>query len=497
MSKENEVSEIDNVMNRAQNAFLQYRRITGASKSAFLESIAAEIESMGINLIHQAMEETSLPEARLAGERGRTCNQLRQFSALVKEGSWVDARIDTAIPDRVPLPKPDLRKMQVPLGPVVVFGASNFPFAYSTAGVDTASALAAGCVVVLKAHPAHPKTSTLVAKAIQRAAEKTNMPKFTFQHVTDTSFEAGKALVQHPLTKAVGFTGSFSGGKALYDYANQRPDPIPVFSEMGSVNPIFILPGALKARSGKIAEMVAASVTQSMGQFCTKPGLLLAMQDSQLSQFTPELAEKIKAVAPANMLHPGIAGNFKRNREKALAQKGVEVLATASTDAGDRQGIPTLAGVMAADFLSNRQLAEEVFGPYSLLIKANGIKELTEALGKIPGQLTATIIGEDDELLEYADFIRLVTEKAGRVVINGVPTGVEVCPSMHHGGPFPATTDSRFTSVGADAIKRFVRPVCFQNFPEVLLPEELKTSNPLGIWRLYNNEWGKVRGDST
>ena len=491
MSKAIEVPGIDKVMNQSRTAFLEYKKITGPSKSAFLEAIASEIELLGMDLIHQAMEETSLPEARLAGERGRTCNQLRQFSALVKEGSWVDARIDTAIPDRTPLPKPDLRKMLIPLGPVVVFGASNFPFAYSTAGVDTASALAAGCPVVLKAHPAHPKSSALVAQAIQRAIEKTNMPKFTFQHVTDTSFEAGKALVQHPLTRAVGFTGSFLGGKALYDYANQRPDPIPVFSEMGSVNPIFILPGALKARSGKVAEMVAASITQSMGQFCTKPGLLLGIQDSGLSQFEPQLAEKMRGVAPANMLHPGIASNFKKNREKALGQKGVALLAEAADQPKENQGIPTLASVNAGDFLANPVLFEEVFGPYSLLIKANGIKELTDSLNKIPGQLTATIIGEEDELIQYADFIHLVMEKAGRVIINGVPTGVEVCPSMQHGGPFPATTDSRFTSVGTDAIKRFVRPVCFQNFPEGLLPEELMKGNPLGIWRLYNNEWGR------
>ncbi len=489
MSKESDLPGIDKVMEQAQTAFTEYRKVAGTAKTVFLEAIASEIEALGAVLIQQAMEETSLPEARLAGERGRTCNQLRQFSALVKEGSWVDARIDTAIPDRTPLPKPDLRKMLVPLGPVVVFGASNFPFAYSTAGVDTASALAAGCPVILKAHPAHPKTSALVAQAIDRAVEKTSMPKFTFQHVTDTSFESGKALVQHPLTKAVGFTGSLSGGKALYDYASQRPDPIPVFSEMGSVNPIFILPGALKARSGKVAEMIATSITQSMGQFCTKPGLLLGIQGIALSEFAPQLAEKMKGVAPAAMLHPGIAANFKKNRDKALGQKGVAILAETDGRPKENQGIPTLASVSAADFLANPVLFEEVFGPYALLIKADGIKELTDAVHKIQGQLTATIIGEDEELIQYADFIRLVIEKAGRVIINGVPTGVEVCPSMQHGGPFPATTDSRFTSVGTDAIKRFVRPVCFQNFPEVLLPEELKTPNPLEIWRLVNNEW--------
>lgn len=483
--------EIDAVMRQAQDAFLPYRKVTGAGKAVFLEAIASEIEVLGNVLIQKAMEETNLPEARLLGERGRTCNQLRQFAALVKEGSWVEARVDTALADRAPLPKPDLRKMFVPLGPVVVFGASNFPFAYSTAGVDTASALAAGCPVVLKAHPAHPGTSDLVAEAISRAIEKTGMPQNTFQHVHSTSFEAGKALVQHPVTKAVGFTGSFSGGKALYDYAAQRPDPIPVFAEMGSINPVFILPGALKARGEKIAEMYAASITLSVGQFCTNPGLMLSLQSPELDAFTRQLGDKMKKIAPGTMLHPGIASNYRKNREKALAHKGVALVAESSDKPKENQGMPTLATVAAAAFLNNPGLAEEVFGPYSLLVIASTMDELKAAVGVMPGQLTATIIGEDDELVQYADFIQLVTEKVGRVIINGVPTGVEVCPSMQHGGPFPATTDSRFTSVGTDAIKRFVRPVSFQNFPDALLPAELRQDNPLGIWRLFNNELGK------
>src|SRR6267378_3824204 len=317
MFKDIQPSEIDQVMRRAKEAFLQYRRISGAKKAAFLEAIASEIEGLGPALIAKAMEETNLPEARLIGERGRTCNQLRQFAALVKEGSWVEARVDTALPDRTPIPKVDIRKMLVPLGPVVVFGASNFPFAYSTAGVDTSSALAAGCPVVLKAHPAHPYTSELVASAILHAIEKTGMPKYTFQHVHGSSFESGKGLVQHPHTKAVGFTGSFAGGKALYDYANQRPDPIPVFAEMGSVNPVFILPGALKARAESVAQMVAGSITQNAGQFCTKPGLLLSVQGSQLDQFTQLLDEKLKKIAPTTMLHTGIASNYHKNRTRA------------------------------------------------------------------------------------------------------------------------------------------------------------------------------------
>ena len=483
------LKEIDTIVSQSAEAFQHYRSVKGADKAKFLEMIATEIEALGQPLISQAMSETNLPEARLAGERARTCNQLRQFATLVKEGSWVEARIDTAIADRTPSPKPDIRKMMVPVGPVVVFGASNFPFAYSTAGVDTASSLAAGCPVILKAHPAHPLTSDLVAGAIDSACEKTGMPKYIFQHVHGASFEFGKALVQHPLTKAVGFTGSFAGGKALYDYASQRSEPIPVFAEMGSINPVFILPEALKVRSEKVAEAYAASITLSVGQFCTNPGLLLSIQSPELSAFAKQLGEKLRAIAPATMLHPGIAANYRKNREKALAQKGVTLVAESHEKAKENQGMSTLATVRASNFLSNPELVEEVFGPYSLLVEAATIEELKETVRHMPGQLTATIIGEEDEMIRHADFIQLVAEKVGRVIINGVPTGVEVCPSMQHGGPFPATTDSRFTSVGIDAIKRFVRPLCFQNFPDALLPAELKSANPLGIWRMVNSSW--------
>lgn len=482
---------IDRVLRQSQEAFYTYRSRSGRQKAAFLEAIATELEALGDPLIQQAMEETNLPEARLIGERGRTVNQLRQFAAMVNEGSWVDARIDTALPDRQPLPKPDLRKMMVPLGPVVVFGASNFPFAYSTAGVDTASALAAGCTVVLKAHPAHPRTSDKVAAAIEKAIKKCGEHPHVFQHVHSPSFEGGKLLVQHPLTKAVGFTGSFSGGKALYDYATGRKEPIPVFAEMGSINPVFILPGAVRKRGEKVAEMYAASITQGVGQFCTNPGLMLSIQTPELESFSRELAAKIRAVAPATMLHPGIAKNYVANRGKALREKGVTLIAESATPAQVNQGIPTVASVNAAEFMRNPALLEEVFGPYSLLVISKDREEMFKAMEAIPGQLTATIIGEEDELEQNADFIQRVSDRVGRVVINGVPTGVEVCPAMHHGGPFPATTDSRFTSVGIDAAKRWVRPVSYQNFPHQLLPQELQDQNPLGIWRLVNNTWTK------
>jgi len=435
------------------------------------------------------MRETNLPEPRLAGEVARTCNQLRQFADMLVEGSWVEARIDTALPDRQPVPKPDIRKMMVPLGPVVVFGASNFPFAYSTAGVDTASALAAGCTVVLKGHPAHPETSNAVADVFSAALAQLGLPSDTFLHIQSPGFDVGRMLVQHPHTKAVGFTGSFSGGKALYDYAQQRKEPIPVFSEMGSINPVYLLPGALKSRSEQIAGQYAASVTLSVGQFCTNPGLLIAIKSQELDLFSAQLATAIGKTASAPMLHKGIAENYSKKRTEALSQKGVTLLGQGNGDADAGHGIPTLATVGGKDFLENPLLLDEVFGPYSLLVQAANQDELEMIAGSVAGQLTTSIIAEQSDWGQFGSLLQTVSEKAGRVIINGVPTGVEVCPSMHHGGPFPATTDARFSSVGIDAVKRFVRPLSFQNFPEQLLPEELKTDNPLGIWRLFNNQW--------
>jgi len=481
----------DEVLHRSRAAFEIYRTISGKRRAEFLDAVAAAIESGSASIVAAAMKETNLPEPRLAGERVRTCNQLRQFSAMLREGSWVEARIDTAIPDRQPLPKPDIRKMLIPIGPVVVFGASNFPMAYSTAGVDTASALAAGCSVVLKGHPAHPETSRMVAALITEAARSTGMPEDVFIHVEEPGFEIGKLLVQHPYTKAVGFTGSFSGGKALYDYAQARPEPIPVFSEMGSINPVYILPDALGARAEQIAEQYAVSITQSVGQFCTNPGLLISLKSSALNDFKNLLAAKLQKIAPAPMLHAGISKSFYSKRAEALKQKGVELIVQSTADQPDGQGVPTLAAVSGKDFLANPLLSEEVFGPYSLLVEAEDQKELEQIAQAVPGQLTSTLMAEAGDLSNSAELIKIISDKAGRMILNGVPTGVEVCPSMHHGGPFPATTDSRFSSVGTDAVKRFVRPLSYQGFPEHALPDELKTSNPLEIWRLFNNAWTK------
>ena len=481
---------INGVMLQAAEAFSAYQKISPENKALFLETIAGNMESLGDELIHQASAETNLPAARLQGERSRTTMQLRMFAQMLREGSWVEASIDTAIPDKTP-PKPDLRKMMVPLGPVVVFGASNFPFAYSTAGGDTASALAAGCPVVVKAHPAHLNTSVLVAAAIQKAMVTCGMPDFVFQHVTETSFEAGKALVQHAATSSVGFTGSFTGGKALYDYAASRKNPIPVFSEMGSINPVVFLPDTLHTQAESLAKQYAASITLGMGQFCTNPGILIAMASEGLNQFKLHLAKEIEAVVPAKMLHSGIHEAFFKKRQDALQQKGVKLLSQSLTAPGISEAWPSLATVEGADFLQDPLLQEEVFGPYSLLVVCSNLDELKTVWRSLTGQLTTTIMGTEKDFTEYRSLLEMATTIAGRIAFNGVPTGVEVCNSMVHGGPFPASTDSRFTAVGTQAVKRWVRPVCYQNCPDFLLPDALKNGNPLGIWRMVNNEWKK------
>ena len=489
--KDATVEQVDQALKEAQVAFFSYKNLDGPKKGQFLRAIADEIEALGQELVSTAMKETNLPEARIINERGRTTSHCRMFATLVEEGSWVEARIDTAQPDRTPAPKPDLRKLSVPLGPVVVFGAANFPLAYSTAGGDTASALAAGCPVIVKAHPAHAGTSELVAKAIHTAASKTGMPSNVFQHLHGSGFEVGKALVQHPLTKAVGFTGSLVGGKALFDLANQRPEPIPVFAEMSSINPVILLPETLSKNAEKTAATLAGSITLGVGQFCTNPGLIIAIENEGLERFTKSLTSEIQKVVPGTMLHQGIADNYLKRLTQTLAQKGVKVEGQSSTDSSSSQGKPVVASVSAAEFLKNPSLAEEVFGPFSLIIRCKDLDELHAVITHSHGQLTASLIGDESELIQHTNLLNTIIEKAGRLVVNGVPTGVEVNASMQHGGPFPSTTDSRFTSVGTDAIKRFVRPVSFQNFPDSLLPAELKESNPLGIWRLVNSEWKK------
>lgn len=491
MYQDSTTTQINEAMQRAYAAFLEYRRKSGQEKATFIRAIADEIEALGDAVIKVATRETNLPVARLVGERGRTCNQLRNMADVVAEGSWLEATIDTALPDRQPLPKPDIRNLLVPIGPVVVFGASNFPFAYSTAGVDPAAAWGVGCSVVLKAHPAHPETSEMIAGAILKAVEKTGMPKGVFEHVHGANFEVGKALVLHPKTAAVGFTGSFAGGKALFDAANQRPVPIPVFAEMGSANPVFLLPDALNKEAEKYAKMYAGSITGGMGQFCTKPGLLIGIEGEGLDKFSETLAAEIRQIQPVAMLHPGIAKAFRTKRDEVLAQENVIVEVETALNYGEDDGIPSVASVTAAQFVQNPALHQEVFGPFSLLIKCRDKAEMQEVIEHLEGQLTCTVIGTETDLSEAADLLSTISLLCGRLLLNGVPTGVEVCAAMQHGGPFPASTDGRFGSVGPHAIKRFVRPLAFQNFPNHLLPDELKDGNPLGIWRMVNGSWEK------
>jgi alpha-ketoglutaric semialdehyde dehydrogenase len=476
----------DAVMQKAHAAALPFRKIPASKKAEFLDAIADEIEAMGKTLIACASRETHLSEDRLLSERARTTAQLRSFAECVREGSWVDASIDTALPDRKPVPKPDLRKMLVPLGPVIVFGAANFPFAYSTAGGDTASALAAGCPVVVKGHPEHADTSELVAGAIHRAAKKTGMPPYVFQHVWGTGFTLSQALVMHPYTEAVGFTGSFAGGKALYDLAQKRPKPIPVFAEMGSVNPVFILPEALSMQTELVADQYVKSVTAGMGQFCTKPGLQIGFDNEVLGRYISLLGERISGTQPLDMLNPGIAANFYKRRTESLAQPGVQLEASAETGKSGSEGKPSLASVSAQTFVAQPLLHTEVFGPWSLIVRCQGQEDMLSVIAALPGQLTATLLGTEKDLEENPEILEALFRMAGRIILNGVPTGVEVCPSMVHGGPFPATTDARFTAVGLSAMKRFVRPLCLQNFPASLLPVELQDANPGHIMRMVN-----------
>ena len=479
----------DEVMLNASDAFNEYKKVLPEPKAIFLEAIANEIEALGDALINKASEETNLPAARLTGERARTTMQLRMFAAMVREGNWVEASIDTSIPDRYPVPKPDIRKMLIPLGPVIVFGASNFPFAYSTAGGDTASALAAGCSVVVKAHPAHAKTSEIVFEAIKTSIEKCNMPQHAFQHVHDEGFETGKALVQHPATAAVGFTGSFSGGKALYDYAHDRKNPIPVFSEMGSINPVIFFPDTLEKNSAALVKMYASSITLGMGQFCTNPGLMIAVESNALNIFLENLSEEVSKFTPSKMLHEGIQKAYIEKMEKALSQKGVDLVKHSQHGSNGIKARPAIAAVSGETFLKNSTLHEEVFGPYSLMVKCTDMNELERVWLSVSGQLNTSLMGTDKDFNDNKTLIQGATIIAGRINFNNPPTGVEVCPSMVHGGPFPATTDSRFTAVGINGVKRWVRPVCFQNCPEYLLPEELKNKNPKKILRLINNQY--------
>ncbi|MTI30088.1 aldehyde dehydrogenase (NADP(+)) [Xanthovirga aplysinae] len=489
---EPETKQLNQLLEKSRKAYEIFKNLSGEQKASFLEAIGEEIAALGDNLVQTVMKESSLPEGRVIGERGRTVGQLNAFAQLIREGSWVEAHIDTAIPDRQPLPKPDVRKMLRPIGPVVVFGASNFPLAFSTAGGDTASALAAGNPVIVKAHEGHPATSELVALAIQKAAERTKMPDGVFSMVYG-GIEAGQILVKHPVVKAIGFTGSGKAGRALYNAAAQREEPIPVFAEMGSTNPVLLLPSTLEENAENIAKIYAGSITLGTGQFCTSPGILIGIDSPSLVHFRKTLAVEISKVLPSSMLNKRVWDGFQYTYGEAKKQDGVQLLGVSSENADSEslQVKAVVASVKADDFIQNSALKEEVFGPYSLLVVCDSSEKALEVINSLEGQLTATIMGEESEMSSFQPHIEALQERVGRLIFNGVPTGVEVCPSMHHGGPFPSTSDSKFSSVGTSAIKRFARPVCYQGCPQDLLPNELKDDNPLKVWRTINGDLSK------
>ena len=484
------VDQVKEAVAAAEAAAPIFRNTSLERRAAFLNACADAIMDLGDELIERVTAETGYPAGRGEMERGRTCNQLRLFADTLAKGDYLDARIDTAMPERTPVPRPDLRSVNQAIGPVVVFGASNFPLAFSVAGGDTAAALAAGCPVLVKGHSSHPGTSELVAQALAKALAESELPKGVFSLLMGVGAKVGAALVQAPSVKAVGFTGSFAGGMALVALANARPEPIAVFAEMGSINPVILLPQVLKNNAESVAEGFVNSLTLGTGQFCVNPGLVIAKDDDGLIDFL-ECAGKLVGKTKAGvMLNQRIGMAYDSGMEKSLAQSSVDLVA-AGEDAGNAKGYCSQTNLMvtgAQNFLDNLELHEEIFGPASLVVKCKDDEEMLVVLSALKGQLTGTVHAAEGELASYPELMDLLSLKVGRIVINGFPTGVEVCHAMVHGGPFPASTDSRFTSVGSSAIQRFVRPVCFQSYPEALLPDALRDANPLNLARLINGE---------
>jgi 2,5-dioxopentanoate dehydrogenase len=483
-------AEIDRALRAAETAFESYRRLSGARIADFLDGVASELEAQGDDLVTLAQTETGLPRPRLTGERTRMLNGIRLFARMARDGSWVGARIDHADPQRQPLPKPDVRSMLRPIGPVVVFGASNFPFAISFAGNDTVGALAAGCPVVVKAHPAHPGTSERVGAAFVAAATKHGVHPGVFSLVQGETNEVGLALVRHPATRAVAFTGSLRGGRALFAAGSSRPDPIPVYAEMGSINPVILLPGAAAQRAEPVASAFVNSVTLGVGQFCTNPGLLLALDTPALDTFVGAVKRAAEGVAPATMLHGGIARAFSGGVSRNADTPGVQVVAASQTkaDPDKTEGAVTIFATDAQTLEDFPHLTEEVFGPTSTIVRCRTRAELEGVIRGLSGHLTASVHGTPEDLDEYRDLIALLETKVGRIIFNGFGTGIEVCAAMHHGGPYPSTTDAHFTSIGPAGIFRFARPVCYQDFPDAALPEALRDANPLRIWRVVDGQ---------
>ncbi len=482
--------EIEKAIALANQAFYAFRNKSNIERAVFLDEIANQINEIGAAITDAYCKESGLPSGRAEGERGRTVNQLKAFAKMLRDGHYLEAKIDTADPNRTPLPKDDIRKLNLPIGPIVVFGSSNFPLAFSTAGGDTASAFAAGCPVVVKAHPMHLATGELIAQAVIKAAKNTNMPEGVFSFLTGSGSSLGKKLVQHPLIKGVGFTGSTRVGKLLVEYSLERKEPIPVFSEMGSINPIVLFPNALKEKSEFWAKSIASSIALGTGQFCTNPGLLIAKRTPELDEFIAHLSQSLDQISASCMLHKNIKANYEANKELILSSNEIKEIVAAKPIEKANFSSPSLAQVSGKDFIKNHQLHIEVFGPFSLLIICENDTEVIEVIHALEGQLTGTIIySETDNKDHLVNVNNSLIEKVGRIIFNGVPTGVEVCASMHHGGPYPSTTDSRFTSVGLDAVKRWLRPVSYQNVPEALLPEALKNSNPLNLLRFVDGEY--------
>jgi 2,5-dioxopentanoate dehydrogenase len=486
------LEDLDRAANLAEDARAAYSGLPGRERAQFLRHIAAGIEATDAQIVERARRETALPEARLKGELARTVNQLRLFAQMVEEGSWANARIDPAQPERKPLPRADIRSVLRPLGPVAVFGSSNFPLAFSVAGGDTASALAAGDPVIVKAHSAHPGTSELVGQLVSESVRACNLPAGVFALLFGAGSELGAALVAHPAIRAVGFTGSLGAGRSLMKVAASRPEPIPCFMEMSSSNPLLVLPEALATRGTEIAKGLFGSFTLGVGQFCTKPGLVYLPRSEAADALVATLKALVAQSQASAMLTETICGNHHSGVAARRANSAVETLAEGAAGSRGSYAAPALFQVSGSQMLRSPELAHEIFGPSTLVIRYENRAELLALLNAVEGQLTATVHGTDADIAANADLIAILECKAGRLLVNGFPTGVEVCHAMVHGGPFPATSESRMTSVGTQAIYRFVRPVCYQDFPQAALPDELKNDNPLGIWRLIDGEFTRA-----
>ena len=477
------LDEINYAIKKSKDAFNLYKQIPSKERASFLETIANNIMDLGDILVNRVKKETGLTEQRIVGERGRTVGQLKLFADLIKDGSWVDASIDLAEPERNPIPKPDLRKKLHPLGPVVVFAASNFPLAYSTAGGDSASALAAGNTLIVKAHGSHPGTSSIIGEAIMEAAKKCGMPDGVFSLLHGSGSFVGQNLIKHPDIKAGGFTGSEKAGMILHKIALNREEPIPFFAEMGSVNPVLLFDSAL---NDKTIDLLVGSITLGVGQFCTKPGLIICQKNQKLDNFIKKFSTKVNNIKPATMLNPNICFSYNESLNKMFDESLIKMEGILDQRNDGNNAISMIGSIDGDIFLKNKNLKNEVFGPFSLIVKCKNIEEINNVILSVGGQLTGSIFADEIELKSISKTIDLLKIKVGRIIYNGVPTGVEVCTSMHHGGPFPSSSDSRFTAVGSDAIKRFVRPISYQSFPQVMLPDELKDENPLNILRNVN-----------